>query len=199
MTRTRTLALLVGIVATGAGFAIVAGVSLGLELTDVFLGLVAALATIQGLRYVQRRRETAVRTTTTDDPEVRVEVPVPGSEFDSDLVAAMTRRGRWGAREQLVDRLEQRAHRALVLRDGRTPATAKHLVDTGSWTDDVVAARFLGADVSVPFGYRLRLLVSGQSVLVARVDRTISAIAAIGTETASTSSRETPQTNSESR
>ncbi|WP_225316343.1 MULTISPECIES: hypothetical protein [Haloferax] len=180
MTRRRSLALLVGVAATGAGFAVVAGVSLGLQLTDVFLGLVAALATLQGLRYVQRRRATTTRTTTTSDPEVRVEVPAPGADFDTELVSAMTRRGTWGARERLTDRLEQRAVRALVLRDGRTPEAAATLVDTGGWTDDVVAARFLGADVSVPLGYRLRLLLSGQSVLVARVERTVAAIERVG-------------------
>ncbi|KAB1192311.1 hypothetical protein GJR96_02175 [Haloferax sp. MBLA0076] len=180
MTKRRSLALLVGVVATVGGLAIVAGISLGIELTDVFLGVVAALATIQGLRYIQRRRGTQIRTTTTGDPEVRVEVPVPGTDFDSELLAATTRQGRWGARDRLTDRLEQRAVRALVLRDGRTPEGASALVDTGGWTDDVVAARFLGADVPVPFSYRLRLLLSGQSRLVARVERTIAAIEDIG-------------------
>ncbi|ELK44335.1 hypothetical protein D320_21845, partial [Haloferax sp. BAB-2207] len=50
MTLTRRLFLLVGVVATTAGLAVVAGVSFGLELTDIFLGLVAALAALQGLR-----------------------------------------------------------------------------------------------------------------------------------------------------
>lgn len=185
MTRARSLAYLVGVVATVAGFAIVAGVSLGLELTDLFLSLVAVLAAIQGVRYVQRRRDTPVRTSTTGDPERRVEVPVPGSDFDDELLAAMTRRSRWDTRERLVSRLEERAHRALVLRDGRTPADASALIDSGAWTDDVVAARFLGADVSVPLGYRLRLLLSGQSVLVARVERTVAAIERIGASTES--------------
>ncbi|KTG26383.1 DUF7269 family protein [Haloferax profundi] len=195
MTRTRSLALLVGVAATTGGLAIVAGISLGIELTDVFLGIVAALATIQGLRYVQRRRETPVRTTTTGDPEVRVEVPVPGADFDSELVAATTRQGQWGARDRLTDRLEQRAVRALVLRDGRTPEGASALVDTGGWTDDVVAARFLGADVSVPLSYRLRLFVSGQSRLVARVDRTIAAIETIGRDSRrETAGRDTSRT-----
>ncbi|WP_225317603.1 MULTISPECIES: hypothetical protein [Haloferax] len=182
MTKRRSLAYLVGIVATGLGFALVAGASLGLELTDLFLAIVGGLAVIQGLRYVQRRRDTPMRTSTTGDPELRVEVPVPGSDFDDELVAAMTRRSRWDTRDRLVSRLEQRAQRALVLRDGRTPEDARLLIDTGAWTDDVVAARFLGADISVPLSFRLRLLLSGQSVLVARVERTIAAIENVGTD-----------------
>ncbi|WP_411965505.1 hypothetical protein [Haloferax sp. YSMS24] len=184
MTKARSLAYLVGVVATAGGFAIVAGVSLGLELTDLFLTLVAALAAIQGTRYVQRRRDTPTRTTTTGDPELRVEVPVPGADFDDELRTALTRRSRWGTRERLVSRLEQRAQRALVLRDGKTPAEAARLIDDGTWTDDVVAARFLGATISVPIRYRLRLLLSGQSALVARVERTIAAIENVGTDQA---------------
>ncbi|ELZ91916.1 hypothetical protein C440_16429 [Haloferax mucosum ATCC BAA-1512] len=184
MTKPRTLALLVGVLATIAGLGIIAGLSFGLELTDLFLGLVAALAALQGLRYVQRRRDTPYKTTLTDDPEVRVSVPVPGTEFDDEILAAMTRRKRWAARTRVVDRLESRARQALVLHDGRTPEEAEALLDSGAWTDDVVAARFLGADVSMPLRRRLRLLLSGQSMLVERVDRTVAAIANIGREQA---------------
>ncbi|WP_416838808.1 hypothetical protein [Haloferax sp. DFSO52] len=183
MSRARSLAYLVGIVATALGLALVAGVSLGLELSDLILTLVAVLGAIQGLRYVQRRRRTPFRTTTTSDPEVRIDVPVPGDDFDDDLVVAMSNHA-WNTRERLVTRLEQRAKRALVLRDGRTPADASTLIETGAWTDDVVAARFLGAPVSVPLRFRLRLLVSRQAVLVARVERTLAAIENIGSSPA---------------
>ncbi|AFK18336.1 hypothetical protein E6P09_06095 [Haloferax mediterranei ATCC 33500] len=191
MTKTRTLALVVGVLATTAGLAIIAGVSLGLELTDLFLGLVAALAALQGLRYVQRRRDTSYKTTTTDDPEMRVSVPVPGVDFDDEIAAAMTRRKRWAARSRVVDRLESRARQALVLRGGRTPAEAETLLDSGAWTDDVVAARFLGAEASLPLRRRLRLLLSGQSMFAERVDRTVAAISNIGNESAQTSLDET--------
>ncbi|WP_396610528.1 hypothetical protein ACH9L7_09770 [Haloferax sp. S1W] len=176
----RSLTVLVGVVATVAGLVVTVGISLGLELTDVFLGLVGVLATLQGLRYVQRRRETPVRTTKTTDPEVRVSVPVPGSDFDEQLVAATTRRTRWTARDKVTERLETAAKRALVLREGYTPDEAEALVETGGWTDDDVAARFLGADISIPLRQRLRLLVSGQTVLSTRVARTVAAIDRIG-------------------
>ncbi|SEK35261.1 DUF7269 family protein [Haloferax larsenii] len=176
----RSFAVLVGVAATVAGLAVVVGVRLGLGLTDVFLALVAALATIQGLRYVQRRRETTVRTTQTSDPEVRVAVPVPGSDFDDQLVAATSRRTRWSARDNINDRLETAARRALILRDGRTPDEADTLIETGAWTDDVVAARFLGADIPISFRQRLRFFISGQTVLTSRVARTVDAIDRIG-------------------
>jgi len=181
MTLTRRLFLLVGVVATVAGFAVVAGVSLGLELTDVFLGLVAVLAAIQGLRYVQRRRDTTPNPTVTGDPEARVTVPTPGSDFDDDLVSAAGRRTRWAARERVVDRLKARAKAALVARGGRAPEEAAALLDTGGWTDDPVAARFLGASVSIPLRQRVRLFLSGQSSLTDRVERTVTAIERVGT------------------
>ncbi|ELZ83528.1 hypothetical protein C454_04422 [Haloferax gibbonsii ATCC 33959] len=182
MTLARRLFLLVGVVATAAGFAVVAGVSLGLELTDIFLGLVAALAALQGLRYVQRRRETPMNTTVTGDPEARVAVPIPGSDFDDDLVSAMGRHTHWAARKRVVDRLEARATQALVARDGRAPEEAAALLDTGGWTDDPVAARFLGASVSIPLRQRVRLFLSGQSSLTDRAGRTVAAIERIGTD-----------------
>ncbi|WP_410765539.1 hypothetical protein [Haloferax sp. DFSO60] len=180
MTRTRQLALLVGVVASIAGLSIIAGVPLGLELTDIFLGLAAALAGIQALRYIQRRRDTTAVSSSTNDPEVRVNVPQPGSDIDADIVTAMANRTRWAARNRVIDRLEASAKRTLVLRGGLSPDEAESTLEDGSWTDDAVVARFLGASVSVPLSTRLRLLVSGQSVLVARVGRTIAAIERIG-------------------
>ncbi|MFC7204489.1 hypothetical protein ACFQJC_13260 [Haloferax namakaokahaiae] len=180
MTRTRQLALLVGVVASLAGLGIIAGLPLGLELTDIFLGLVAALAGIQSLRYVQRRRDTAVLTSSTDDPEMRVGVPQPGADIDADIVTAMANRSRWAARNRVVDRLEASAKRTLILRGGLSADDAESALDDGAWTDDRVVARFLGASVSVPIATRLRLLLSGQSALVARVGRTIDAIERIG-------------------
>ncbi|WP_148412938.1 hypothetical protein [Haloferax sp. KTX1] len=181
MTLTRRLFLLVGVVATVAGFAAVAGVSLGLELTDVFLGLVAALAALQGLRYVQRRRDSAPNTTVTGDPEARATVPIPGSDFDDDLVSAAGRHTRWAARQRVVDRLETRATEALVARGGHAPEEAAALLKTGGWTDDPVAARFLGASVSVPLRQRVRLFLSGKSSLADRAERTVAAIERVGT------------------
>jgi len=181
MTLTRRLFLLVGVVATTAGLAVVAGVSFGLELTDIFLGLVAALAALQGLRYVQRRRDTPSNTTVTDDPEARISVPVPGADFDDDLVSAMGQGTRWAARERVVDRLETRAKEALVARGGHAPEEAAALLKTGGWTDDPVAARFLGASVSIPLRQRVRLFLSGRSSLTDRAERAVAAIERVGT------------------
>lgn len=172
---TSDLTAAVGGLCVVAGLAGLAGYAVpGLNATYVFVTLVGVVAGVQGLRYALRRRKVTVLETETGDTERRYRVPVPGDDVDRELSPSGGWRGGRGS-STVRERIREAALRTLVLRDNCTEAEAEARLDEGSWTDDPVAARYLGADVSVPLRTRLRLVVRGRASTI-RASRAISAI-----------------------
>ncbi|MFC6826514.1 DUF7269 family protein [Halopelagius fulvigenes] len=146
----------------------------GLSATSLFVTFVGLIAGVQGLRYALRRRNVTVFETETGDTERRYRVPVPGEDADRKLSASGGWRGTRGS-SGVRERIRDAAVRTLVLRDNCTEAEAEARIDEGSWTDDPVAARYLGADASVPLRTRLRLAVRGD-VSTVRATRAVAAV-----------------------
>jgi hypothetical protein len=197
----RSLTAAVGVAVVLAGLAGLAGFVLpGLNASFVFVALVGGLAGIQGLRYVLARRHAEAVATETGEPERRLAVPAPGDDLIPSGSAASRRRTRTDSRERRVERrrarsrsegwprprprpLHRRIRQAVIetvrLREHCSTARATNLVATGAWTDDPVAARFLGADVAIPFSTRLRLRFSRRNAYRYRVARTLDALDAL--------------------
>lgn len=176
--RTRSLVAGVGVVAVLGGLAALAGfVVPGLNATFLFVTVVGLVAGVQGLRYALGRRNVDYRSTDTGDPELRYRVPTPGDDVDRRLGGA----GGWrrAGASNLRTRLREAAVESLVLHDNCSPEAAEEHVEAGTWTDDPVAARYLGADVPLSWVTRLSLVVRGQSSTPARVSRTVAAVEAI--------------------
>lgn len=172
---TSDLTAAVGGLCVVAGLAGLAGyVVPGLNATYVFVTLVGVVAGVQGLRYALRRRKVTVLETETGDTERRYRVPVPGDDVDRELSPSGGWRGSRGS-STVRQRIREAAVRTLVLRDNCTEAEAEARLEEGAWTDDPVAAQYLGADVSVPLRTRLRLVVRGR-VSTIRASRAISAV-----------------------
>lgn len=126
--------------------------------------LVGVLAVIQGLRLVQSRRRTELQETETDDPERRYEAPTPGDDVQESLALARrwSRAGRT-TRSKLRDRLHEAAVTGVMDEFGCSREEAARRVRAGDWTDDPVAAAFLGDAVTLSARQRGRLLVDARS------------------------------------
>lgn len=176
--RTASLLAGVGAAAVLGGLAALAGfVVPGLSATFVFVTVVGLVAGVQGLRYALGRRTVDYRAADTGDPELRYRVPTPGDDADRRLGGT----GGWGraGTSNLRTRLREAAVESLVLHDNCSPEAAERHVEAGTWTDDPVAARYLGADVPLPWVTRLGLVVRGESSTPARVARTVAAVEAV--------------------
>ena len=138
--------------------AVVAWVGNDYFLLGAFGGVALAL-----LGWMLVRRGTGhVEQAAPPEPETVPDAPRPGERVD-DLLA------RWpgGLRGTDRDYLRERLRTAAVydqLGEGRARAAARARVDSGAWTDDPVAARFLSADLAGPtVTERLRLALRGDT------------------------------------
>jgi len=151
----------VGVAAVAFGFVVVVqrGLAGLFDLTYVFVTGAGVLALVQGLRYANDARTADHRAIETGDPEDRYEVPVPG-DADDELI---TRRGYSRAsikrRREFHQHLRRVAEETLRARGDYGDGEVSAAVDDGGWTDDPVAAWFLGSDVPPPPGARLRRLL----------------------------------------
>jgi len=140
--------------------------------------LVAIIAGVQTLRFVQERRSTPLRATETRDPEQRYAAPTPGDDADETLGTASG----WSARRrrsrgQLRERVGQAAMAAVVNATGCRQEEAARRIESGEWTDDPVAAAFLSEQVSLTARERLRLVLgSPGSQFLTQVDRAVKAV-----------------------
>lgn len=108
---------------------------------DYFLlGAFGGLALLVVLVMLVRRATGTVTQAAPPDPETVRDAPRPGSEFDRQLASLS------GAGDGLRERLHAATVGALVRREGIDRETARERVDAGRWTDNRVAAAFLGAD-----------------------------------------------------
>ncbi|KTG10605.1 hypothetical protein AUR64_08020 [Haloprofundus marisrubri] len=140
----RTITAFAGLTATVFGFAVVVDRGLAglFDLNYLIVTLVGALALVQGVRYGLSRRKTPLHATTTDDPELRYHVPVPGDEVDMEFASERSF-GRAQKREKVRDRLREAALETLVGYGGLTREEAQKRLNEGTWTDDALAAAAL--------------------------------------------------------
>lgn len=93
--------------------------------------------------------------------------------------------------DEAIDRIDSlddaRAHRedlretavAALQTAGESPEAARHRIDQGAWTDDDLAAGFVGDAVPVPLLARLRGWLDGASEGRRRLVRSVDAVAAL--------------------
>jgi len=111
---------------------------------------------------VARRATGHVEQAAPPDPETVPDAPRPGERVD-ELLA----RWPWALSAADRDYLRERLRAAAVsdqLGDGRSRASARERVESGAWTDDPMAARFLAGDSAGPtVTERLRLALRGDA------------------------------------
>jgi hypothetical protein len=172
---------IVGLSLVGLGFFVLftRGVSGLLDLSYIFVSGVGVLAAILGLNYFNVGRQTERRSAIVDDVEPRYEVPVPGDETDELLGdAGGLNRASIKRRREFHQRLITEARETLAARgDYPSEAAVDSAVETGSWTDDPVAAWFVGDTAKPPLSVRLRGMLGSDTEFVFAAKRTIEALA----------------------
>lgn len=83
------------------------------------------------------------------------------------------------AEGDIRETLQSGATWALRTYEGRSAAAASEAVERGEWTDDAVAAAFLGDDCQYPLAERLRGVLDPGAAYERRVRRTLDAIEAV--------------------
>lgn len=174
------LSAAIGTLAVLAGLAVLVWQDLAaaLSLEWALVLLVAIVAGLQSLRFVQRRRTTPLQATETSDPEQRYTAPTPGDDADESLSSASS----WSvqgrrARSSLRDRVGTAAVAALVDATGCREEEAARRIKTGEWTDDPVAAWFLSESVTLSPRQRLQLMITSPgSRFATGFDRAVRAV-----------------------
>ena len=176
----RRLATVVGVVTVAAGLLVVfGGATANFDFNYTFVTLVGALAVVQGLRYGFERRSTDFEQSTTADPELRAHVPVPGDGHDDDIANAAGWSYRAKNRRRTVrEHLRSVAVETIATRQNVTEAAARDRLDEGTWTDDPLAAAFLGSSTSrPPLREQLRARLRREPAFSYHARRTVGAIA----------------------
>jgi hypothetical protein len=185
---------LVGLAAVALGVLMVVqpglAAAIGTDYTAVTV--VALLALVQGIRVARARKATELRTAETPDVETVETVPTPGEDFDREVAELRLgpRRMLIRKRADLRETLEAAAVRAVADRENCSREAAAERVETGAWTDDPHAARFLGGPEapSPPLLSRMRIAASGRSSRQFSIRRTADAIARVAGVTDDTAS-----------
>jgi hypothetical protein len=174
------LSAALGVAAVAFGFVVVAqrGVAGLFDLTYVFVTGAGVLALVQGLRYANEARTAEHRAIETGDPEDRYEVPVPGDADDELITRQGFSRASVKRRREFHRHLRRVAEETLAARGDYADGKVSDAVDDGAWTDDPVAAWFLGSDVPPPRAARLRRLLGSDVEFRFGVARTVEALAA---------------------
>lgn len=143
--------------------------------------LVAIVAGIQTVSAALSRRRTPLEEAETGDPERRYEAPVPGDELIETLRYARNRsRAGDRPRDRIRERVADAAVAAVADAEGCSEEAARDRIRAGEWTDDAVAAWFLGEEVGLPANERARLLASAPfSQFEAAFDRAVRAVDAV--------------------
>ncbi|QLG63867.1 DUF7269 family protein [Halorarum salinum] len=149
------------------------------SMSYVFVTLVGVLALVQGLRILNDARRVEARAAETADVEDRYEVPFPGEDIDvllasgGGLSTVSVKR-----RRELHARLDRAARETLRARGDYDEAELPAALREGTWTDDPVAAWFLGDDRPAPAAVRLRGLLGSDVEFRFAAARTVEALAA---------------------
>lgn len=170
----------VGAVAVVFGFVVVIqrGIAGLFDLTYVFVTGAGILALVQGIRYANDARSVGARASETGDPEDRYEVPVPGDDDDELVSSSGFSRSSIKRRREFHRHLHRVAAETLRSRGDYTADEVEAAVDGGTWTDDPVAAWFLGTDVPPPPAARVRSLIGSDVEFRFGVRRSVDALAA---------------------
>lgn len=177
----RTSAI-VGLIGVLFGLAVIVqrGIAGLLDLDYVIVTLIGVLAIVQGIKYANEARKATFRYRETPDVESRESMPAPGDDID-DLIGDLRglSRIRIERRREFHTRLIRVAKTTLLARgDYGSEGEAETAIADGTWTDDPVAAWFLGEQTSPPPIVRLRGLLGRDAEFQYASHRTIDAIAA---------------------
>lgn len=187
MSLRRRVALAGGVVAAGAGLlaALRPGLVAGLSLGQSGILVVGALALLYALLPLALQRGSHRRQAPSPEPESVPTGDPPGDDLER-LFAAASRDTIHNVdrRNELRRRIEAAAIRAVRKRDDCSVAAAREAVESGTWTDDPVAATYLAdpdGDVAheLPVGRRIRFHLAGSSPEVRAARRAADVIAAI--------------------
>lgn len=169
MTTLREFLITIGIAAIGVAALIIAFPSLAnsLSLPQTTTVLIGFIAIIQGFRSIQTRRNTTINQATLPDIEQRQTTPIPGDEFDDRIqhLRSFYTRGAMSEEERIKQRLRDTAIEVLTRTQDIPRDTASDQLDTGTWTNDPIAASFLGGSDAPesPIGFRLQTRIGSDS------------------------------------
>lgn len=179
MDRRRTILWLAAAAAFVVGVAEIASVRIVPGTPDeALLTLLGVVPLLLAYAVARTRRQDDVEWTPTPDPERRARVGTPGDDFGRTLASISGTRGRYAgaaARWQLRDV----AAEVIANYGSESIAEARARVEAGAWTDNPVAAAFLGDHGRVPLAARARSLLSAESAVDRRIRETVDEIAAI--------------------
>ncbi|MFW5938940.1 MAG: DUF7269 family protein [Halolamina sp.] len=146
--------------------------------TWAFVLLLAIVAGVQAITTTLARRRTAIQEAETGDPERRYEAPTPGDELRETLRYARNRsRGRHRPRHRIRERVAEAAIGVLTDVEGCSEDEAREQIRTGEWTDDPIAAWFLGEEIRLSPRQRARLFAAAPfSQFAAAFSRTVDEI-----------------------
>ena len=177
----RRLALLVGILALGLGVVVsVAPWFVPFNLDRMLISVIGILALIQAFRVIQTRRHDDLDEAETPDPELPVPTQSPGDELETVLEQFLGRQRLYYHRKRIREGLQAAAIAVLTQYGGYSELEAQEQLETGTWTDNVYAAAFLGGEAAPVPSFRARIwdTVRRKSALQQNVRHTVDAIAA---------------------
>lgn len=145
------------------------------------VAVVGLLALVQLVRILLARRRTPLRRAETADPELPTVAEPPGEDLGALLDQFDSGQYRYGQGNRRKSQLERVAVGALTRYLNYTESEARERIELGTWTDDPVAAAFLGGEEvgSLPVRSRIRARLAGESPYRRGMRRTIAEISAI--------------------
>lgn len=185
MTRLRDFLITIGVGAIAFAIFIIAFPSIAgsLSLPQTTTVIIGFIALIQGFRSVQSRRLTTIEQASLPPIEDRESTPIPGDDFDERIqhMRGFYTRGAASEEERIKQRLRGTAIDVLTRTKDISNDAARHQLDTGEWTDDPIAASFLGGSdaPSSPIGFRLQSRVSSGSYKRRAANRTTDEIVSL--------------------
>lgn len=138
--------LLLGTAVEGVGTSLTEAFS-GAGGDYVLVGVLSGLALLATIPVLVSGRESELEQSETPDPEVPVQVPPAGREFDEAIRGWHYRTPLVGdePRRRVKERLRTAAEEAVMHDRNCGRSRARRLVRRGEWTDDDEAAAFLGS------------------------------------------------------
>ncbi len=178
----RTVLLVGATVAVGGTLVLLAQPSLAqyISVDTILIGGIGAGMTLLGIARIQRARATEHIEASTDNPDRVLEVAVPGGEVDEQLAAYHRPHMEYhSALETLEDRLTETLRISIMRQRACSRAEADAIIAAGEWTDDPVAAAYLGDEVTMPEAVRdrVREQLTPKQLKRDRLARTIEAVA----------------------
>jgi len=154
----RRLALAIGIVALGLSLlAIVFPGVVAFSLDRIVVSGVGGLVLLQAVRVIQARRHEDRDEAVTPDPELPSATPPPGEDLESELERFLDARQIYYRQTRLREGLREAAVTVLSQYDSQSTTEAEEAVETGTWTDDMYAAAFIGGEQAPTPPLRVRV------------------------------------------